>query len=114
MKRLIEKYDKEFIKDGERISCTGLDIDFSEVPDNCDFSDYEVDIINVLYDDCHIKVRIDFENNRINIKLPNVIKHLLYLAFQQGQDRCRELIQKSIYESDCIKKKVPIGYDNVL
>ena len=113
MKRIIEKYDHKFIKDGKRIFCTHIEVPFSEIPDDCDFTGLDVSIINVLYDDCRIKITgFDENQNGFWIEIPNKLKFFLYKAREQGHDSCIELLQKYNYESNCIKHKIEIPYSN--
>jgi hypothetical protein len=115
MKRIIEKYDHEFIKDGNRICCTYIEIQLSELPEDCDFTGLEVIPINVMYDDCRIKITgFDINQNGFMIKIPNSIKFFLYKAREQGQKCCIELLEKYNYETDCVKNKKEIGYNNTV
>lgn len=115
MKRLIDKYNNEFIKDGKRLWCTAIDIPFSEIPEDCDFSEYDVNIVNVLYDDCYIRVcKFDKYRNSIIIKIPKYIKELFYLSYYQGLDRCVELLHKLKFEEKLVKNKQKIPYANTI
>jgi len=115
MKRIIDKYDHEFIKEGERIWCTAIHIPFSEMPEDCDFSCYEVNIINVLYDDCYIRVsKFDKYMNSIIIEIPKCIKELLFKSYYQGTDRCVEILHKLKFEESLVKDKQKIPYDNTV
>ena len=115
MKRIIEKYDHQFIKDGKRIFCTYVTVPFSELPEDCDFSGLDVSIINVLYDDCHIAVTgFDSNQNGISVEIPPTLKFLFYKAREQGQSVCAELLTKHNFETNCIKFKKDIGYSNTV
>lgn len=115
MKRLIEKYDHKFIKDDKRVWCTAINIPFNELPEDCSFGDYEVNIVNVLYDDCCIRIRkFDNNNNSIIIEIPNWIKEILFKSYNQGTDHCIEILHKLKYEETLVKNKQKIPYDNTV
>ena len=115
MKRIIDKYDHRFIKDGKRIFCTFIDVPITELPEDCDFKGLDVTIINVLYDDCRIRIRgFDKNQNALFITIPDYLKFFLYKAARQGQDNCIQLLTKMSYETEGIKFNRPIGYDNTI
>jgi len=138
MKELVEAYDHNFIKDGKRIFNTIVDVPFSELPENCDFSfdphngkqvlsrQVEVDsttntirldisVMNVLYDDCLIWIRgFDTHRNCLQIKLPKTIQYFLYQAYNQGLRECIGQLEKMQFENCCTKFKQPIGYSNTV
>jgi len=45
MKRIIDKYDHRFIKDGKRLFCTGIDVPIGEIPQDCDLTGFEVTVV---------------------------------------------------------------------
>ena len=115
MKRIIEKYDPYFIKDGKRIFCTSVTVPYSELPEDCDFSGLTVTPMNVLYDDCHIRIQgFDNNQNSISVEIPSTLKFLLYKAEEQGQKECFNLIEKFNFETRCIKSKKDIHYSNTV
>lgn len=115
MDRIIKKYDHKFVKDGKRVSCTEIEIPLEEIPEDADFSKVYVQVMNVLYDDCHIHIRgFDCNQNIISVKIPKHIKFFLFRSMMSGQDSCIRLLKKQKYENECIKNKKEIGYDNII
>jgi hypothetical protein len=105
MKRIIEKYDSEFIDPaGGRIYNTVVSVPLDEIPLDCDFDGLDVSVTNVIHDDCSILVRgFDKNGNIIKIIIPDTIKFFLYKAFEQGIESDITLLQKRLFEVQHIK-----------
>lgn len=125
MKRLIEKYSGRFIReDGTLKYCMIFEIPFAEIPDDLDFAEYKVDIVNVLWDanndpsgpdgiTCRLKVtEFDDRRNAIWITVPKWIQDALYQSNQQGIERAKSILAKMLYENDLVKRNMRIPYDN--
>ena len=125
MKRLIEKYDSQFLKDdGTRGYCRLVTIPFNEIPVDLDFTGYDIQITNLLYDNkydenhhitCRIKVKnFDENQNAIWIEIPKWIQDILFSAYSQGIRRVITGLEKMEYENNAIKKMEPIPYSNTV
>ena len=95
-------------------NCMGTDIDWKDVPEDLDLTGYEMVPVNVLYDDCRLKIIFSEYRNCINIILPEWMKWALYAANIQGKDSCISLLTKLRHEEGCTKQKIEIGYDNTV
>lgn len=115
MRRVIKANDHKFIKNGRRVSCTAIHVPFNEIPEDCNFSEYETHVINVLCDDCYIRVKdVDVNQNSIIISIPKCIRELLFISHKDGLQSTIKILQKLGYEEEYIKNKQKIPYNNTI
>ena len=114
MKEVVEAYDRYFVKDGERIYNTIMNVPFSELPDDCDFTGLTVTVMNVT-SNCHIWISgFDKNQNALQIDIPTSVQRFLFEAYHQGMGECTKTIEKLAYENLCVKFNKPIGYSNTV
>ena len=133
MKRLIERANKDIREyllslvgtekgkhlvvadiEANKFNCMGTDISWKDIPDDVDFTDCEVNIVNVLFDDCRISITFSEYNNKINIVLPKWVQQALFSARMQGQEVAIDILTKLTYENKCTKSGQDIGYSNTV
>ena len=119
MKRLIAIANKEIgeyltskgVEHNGTFDCMGTNIDWKDIPDDIDFTGYEIVPTNVLYEG---SLTVKYGTNRINIQLPMWMKQALFAAKTQGQSDCIGLLTKLKFENDLIHKGERIPYDNTI
>jgi hypothetical protein len=108
MKRIIEKYDNQFIKNGKRISATIIHVSWKDLPDDCDLSGFDFVCMNALYKDSCIHItKFDDNQNRICIDIPLWMQQTIL----QGQRQMGELIREATFENECTRNDENIPYN---
>ena len=124
MKRLIEIANKqinEYLdenniqrKHNDQFNCMGTDIFWKDVPDDLDLTGYDINVVNVLYDDCKLQIKFSDYNNIINIDPPKWIKEALFSARIQGQSESIDILTKLRFENNLTKQGIDIPYNNTV
>jgi hypothetical protein len=86
-----------------KFNCMGTEINWKDVPDNLDLEGFEIKCINVLYEDCVIRIQFSEYRNFINIKIPKWIQHSIFEARMQGQEVTIEALTKLTEENRATK-----------